>query len=112
MANGADKTGEIDLNPAKALERVDAWLDGLVKIIPNLLVALVFIVIAWFVCRWIGRMVNRTATSRDRANLGDVIGSFVRWGLFLFASLVALTIVVPSMYDREEAPADSRALHG
>jgi small-conductance mechanosensitive channel len=92
-----DKTGEIDLNPAKAFERVDAWLDGFVRILPNLIIAILFIVIAWYVAKFIGRMVNRTATSRDRGNLGDVFGSFVRWSVFLFAALIALTIVVPSM---------------
>ena len=97
MAETLDRTGEIDLNPAKALERVDAWLDGFVRLLPNLLLALVFLAVVWFVSKWVGRLVNRTATSRERDNLGDVIGSFVRWGMFLFGALIALTIVVPSM---------------
>jgi len=97
LAETLDRTGEIDLNPAKALERVDAWLDGFVRLLPNLLLALVFLAVVWFVSKWVGRLVNRTATSRERDNLGDVIGSFVRWGMFLFGALIALTIVVPSM---------------
>lgn len=97
MAENPDKTGEIDLNPAKALERVDAWLDGFIRLLPNILLALVFLAIVWFVSKWVGRLVNRTATSRERDNLGDVIGSFVRWSMFLFGALIALTIVVPSM---------------
>jgi len=97
LAETLDRTGEIDLNPAKALERVDAWLDGFVRLLPNLLLAIVFLAVVWFVSKWVGRLVNRTATSRERDNLGDVIGSFVRWGMFLFGALIALTIVVPSM---------------
>ncbi len=97
MDEEADQTGQIDLNPAKALERVDGWLDGLVKTLPNLIVALVFIVIVWFAAKWIGNMVNRTASKRDRGNLGDILGGFIRWGIFLFGALIALTIVVPSM---------------
>ncbi len=97
MEPQADETGQIDLNPARALERVDNWLDGLVKILPNIVVALVFTVIVWFVARWIGSMINRGATSRDRNNLGDMLGSFARWGIFLFGLLIALTIVVPTL---------------
>ena len=93
----ADVQGEIDLNPAKALERIDGWLDGLVKLIPNLLIALVFLMIAWFATKWIGRLINRSATRRDRDNLGDMLGGFARWGLFLFAVLIALTIVMPTL---------------
>jgi len=97
MEPQADETGQIDLNPARALERIDSWLDGLVRLLPNLVVALVFAVIAWFVARWIGNLINRSASSRDRDNLGTVLGSFARWAVFLFGLLIALTIVVPTL---------------
>lgn len=97
MEPEADKTGQIDLNPARAIERIDSWLDGLVRLLPNLVVALVVAVIAWFVAKWIGSLINRSAASRDRDNLGTVLGSFARWAMFLFGLLIALTIVVPTL---------------
>ena len=97
MEPQADQTGEIDLNPARALERIDSWLDGFVKLLPNLVVALIFAVIAWFFAKWIGGLINRSASSRDRDNLGAVLGSFARWAVFLFGALIALTIVVPTL---------------
>ena len=97
MEPQADKTGQIDLNPARALERIDSWVDGFVKLLPNLVVALVFAVIAWFFAKWIGTLINRSAASRDRDNLGTVLGSFARWVVFLFGALIALTIVVPTL---------------
>ncbi len=97
MEPNADKQGQIDLNPAVALERIDAWLDGFIRILPNLVIAFVFAAAIWFVAKWIGRMIHRTAKSRERDNLGDVLGSFARWALFLFGLLIALTIVVLSL---------------
>jgi len=97
MEPQADQTGEIDLNPARALERIDSWLDGFIRLLPNLVVALIFAVIAWFVAKWIGTLINRSAASRDRGNLGTVLGSFARWAVFLFGALIALTIVVPTL---------------
>lgn len=97
MEPTADETGQIDLNPAKALERIDAWLDGFVRLLPNLVIAIIFTVIVWFVAKWIGGLIKRTATSRERSNLGDVLGSFARWAVFLFGLLIAMTIVVPSL---------------
>lgn len=97
MEEQPDRQGEIDLNPSKMLEQIDSWLDGFIKILPNLGVAIIFLILAYFVTRWIGRMITRGARTRDRDNLGEVLGSFARWGLFLFAILLALTIVIPSL---------------
>jgi small-conductance mechanosensitive channel len=87
----------IDLNPALMAERVDSWIDGLVRLTPNILVALVVAAIAWYVARSIGSIIRRAAARRSRENLGEVVGSFARWSAFLFGVLVALTIVIPSL---------------
>lgn len=87
----------VDFNPALMAERIDSWLDGLVRLTPNILVALVVTLIAWFVARSIGGAISRMAARRKRANLGDVVGSFARWSAFLLGALIALTIVVPSL---------------
>lgn len=97
MEPQADTPGEIDLNPAQLLERIDSWLDGFVRILPNMIVALLFLLIAWFVALWVGGMIRRGASTNGRENLGEVLGSFTRWGLFLFAVLLALTIIIPSL---------------
>lgn len=38
----------IDLNPGAALERVDSWLDGAVSLFPNIVVAIIIMIIVWF----------------------------------------------------------------
>jgi small-conductance mechanosensitive channel len=79
------------------VQRLDSWLDGLVRLTPNILVALIVLLAAWFVARAIGGLIRRTATRRSRGNLGDVVGSFARWSSFLFGALLAATIVIPSL---------------
>jgi len=51
----SDKTGEVDLNPSLALEKIDSWVDGFVATLPNLLISIIifciFLIIASLVKR-------------------------------------------------------------
>ena len=93
----ADKTGEVDLNPALAVEKIDAWLDGFVKILPNIVVAIVVLIVFVIIAALVKRAVIKTATSRGRSNLGEVLGSFLRAGIILMGGLIAMTIIVPTL---------------
>jgi small-conductance mechanosensitive channel len=93
----ADKAGEIDLNPTLALEKVDSWLDGIVKLLPNLVVAVVVFLIFFAIAKLVRAIVFKTFKSRDRANLGEVLGGFIKWVILVFGALIAATIVVPSL---------------
>lgn len=90
-------TAVIDLNPEKALAQIDSWLDTATQLLPNVITALVFIIVMWYVARLIGFLVQKTATTRGRANLGQVFGGFLRWAVFAFGGLLALTIVLPNL---------------
>ncbi|WP_409432253.1 mechanosensitive ion channel family protein [Litorimonas sp. RW-G-Af-16] len=92
-----DTTGQIDLNPALALERVDSWLDGFVKLLPNLAAALVVFVVFYIVARVIRSVIYRALNSRDRSNLGEVLGGLFKWIILILGGLVAATIVVPTL---------------
>lgn len=92
-----DTTGEIDLNPALALEKVDSWLDGLIKLAPNIAVAIV-IFLLFFIGGVIAKRLTQTAAARrGRENLGDVLGGFFKSVILVMGFLIALTIVVPSL---------------
>lgn len=92
-----DVAGEVDVNPGLAWERIDSWLDGFIKTLPNLAVALIFFVIMFFVALFIKRLVIRTAKSRGRSNLGEVMGGFLKAATIIFGGLIAATIVVPTL---------------
>ena len=93
----ADETGEIDLNPSLAWERVDSWLDGFVATLPNLVVAVIIFFIFIIAAILIKKAVMKTATSRGRSNLGEVMGGFLKAAIILLGGLIAATIVVPTL---------------
>jgi small conductance mechanosensitive channel len=88
---------EVDANPGLIFDKLDGWLDGLFRLLPNIAVALVLFLVFWFVARLIGALIRRSAKNRDRPSLGDVAGSLVRWSLTVLGFMLAVTIVAPSL---------------
>lgn len=92
-----DIEGKIDLNPAYALEKVDSWVDGAVKLAPNLVVAILVFAFIYFIGIIFRRIIRRNFTRKNRENLGDILGGFVKTMLSIVGFLVAATIVMPSL---------------
>jgi len=92
-----DKTGEIDLNTGAFFEKIDSWLDGFVRLLPNLGIAIVTLIIFIFLARFIQRLIKNRAAKNDRSNLGTVLGGFIKWVILITGGLLAATIVVPSL---------------
>ena len=88
---------EIDANVGLIFGKLDSWLDGLFKLLPNILLALVVVVLFWFLGRGAGRLVIRMANRRGRENLGGVAGSLVRWAVIVIGFMLAVTIVAPTI---------------
>ena len=97
VSKAKDVPQQIDLNPGAALERVDSWLDGAVKLLPNIVVAIVVFVIFWFVGKLVKSLIFKQSNKRDRGNLGEVLGGFVKWVIIVLGFLLAATIVIPSL---------------
>lgn len=98
-AEGDTLTGaaQIDADPQLILGKLDAWLDGLFRLLPNIAVALVLLVLFLLLgglLRWI---MTRTARGRGREDLGAVTGSLLKWVVWIAGGMLALTIVVPSI---------------
>ena len=92
-----DITGEIDINPATIIEKIDNSIDAFVKLLPNLVLGLIFLIVFYFVAKWIGKLVNRGLKRQDRSNFGQILGGFVRWTIFLSGIGFTLTIVSPNL---------------
>jgi len=88
---------EIDANPGLIFDKLDAWLDGFYKLLPNIGVAVVVAIIFWLLGLGIGALVRRTLDKRGRGNLGDVGGSLIRWTLVVVGVMLAITVVAPSI---------------
>ncbi|MEX6506592.1 mechanosensitive ion channel family protein [Jiella sp. M17.18] len=98
-APGAPHTVDqaVNLNPAYALSKVESWVVGFQKLLPNIAVAIVVLALICLAGWLVNRGFRRWARRRNRDNLGEVLGSFLQWIIILFGVLVALTIVIPSL---------------
>ncbi len=87
----------VEANPGLIFDKLDAWLDGFFKLLPNIGVAILVFLIFWLIGKGIGKLVSATAHRRDRPSLGDVGSSLVRWTFIILGVMLAVTIVAPSL---------------
>ncbi|WP_372760592.1 mechanosensitive ion channel family protein [Pseudoalteromonas sp.] len=88
---------KIDANPELILNRLDAWLDGLFKLLPSIVVGIVVFVIFWFVARFIGSLIRKSAEKSDRPSLGEVGGALTRWTIVIAGLMLSATIISPTL---------------
>ncbi|WP_279483857.1 mechanosensitive ion channel family protein [Aureimonas sp. SK2] len=87
----------VRVDPAFVLSKIETWVVGFQRLLPNIVVALVLFAVVFGVAWLVERAFRRWADKHERSNLGAVIGSFVKWIIILFGGLLALTIVIPSL---------------
>ena len=92
-----DVPGVVDADPAAIVERVDAWVDTAVRMVPNLVVAIVLVLLAWGVGAVAKRVVYRMSDRAERHDLGLVLGGFVKGGIILAGAALAMTVLAPSL---------------
>ena len=92
----ADRPQTLDLDAGVIIERLDSWVDGAVRLLPNIVVAIVVFVIFIGLAALAKRLVVGQGARRSRENLGEVLGGFLKWAVMILGFLLAATIVVPS----------------
>ena len=92
-----DEADKVDVNLGSALERVDSWVDGFIKLLPNLGIAVLVIVLSFFLASLAKRTANKQFSQRDRGNLGEVLGGFLKMLVIIVGFMLAATVVVPSL---------------
>jgi len=92
-----DVSQQVDVDPGMIFEKLDSWVDGFVRLLPNIGIAIVLIIIAFIVAKFVGRLVEKGAAKRDRANLGTMLGGFARYGIIIIGIVLGMTIIVPSL---------------
>ena len=88
---------EVDANPTLIFDKIDAWLDGFFKLLPNIGVAIVVFVIFWFVSKLVAALIRRAAKNKDRPSLAEVGSTLLRWTIVIIGSMLAVTIVAPTL---------------
>ena len=80
-----------------AISHVETWIQGGIKLLPNIVVALVVFAIFWGLAALARRLIYRRTRRGERENLGEVLGGFIRASIILLGFLLAATIVIPSL---------------
>ncbi len=80
-----------------AFQRVQNWINGGIRLLPNIMVALVVIALFYGLGYLARKVVQRRTSRKQRDNLGDVLGGFVRWVVIVLGFLLGATIVIPSL---------------
>ncbi len=100
MADPANTTiaGQtLDLSFGPAVNQVNSWIDGAIRLLPNFIFAVVVFAVFWGLALLAQKLILRSSTRRKRDNLGEVLGGFVKWMVLLLGFLLAATIVIPSL---------------
>jgi len=92
-----DTPNQIDVNPGMLLEKIDSWVDGFVKMLPNIVVAIIIIVIFYFLGKLFRNLIYNTSKKRDRENLGSMLGGLVRYTTIAAGIMLGITTILPSV---------------
>lgn len=89
------------MNPQESVStawgKMQAMLDGLIVMLPNMVLAVIVFAIFFFTARGIKSLVRRvTRRHRQARNLGLVLGRLSQGTILLVGLFVALSIVIPS----------------
>lgn len=87
----------LNADPTNILETVNGMINGFLALLPNLIIALVILVIFYFIGKALRGVITRVTTNRSSANVGLVLGRLTEWLILFLGLLVALAIVAPSV---------------
>lgn len=80
-----------------AWNKIGGLINGLIILLPNIVLALIVFALFFFVARWLKLAVKRlTRTHRQARNLGMVLGRLAQGTVILIGLFVALSIVIPT----------------
>ncbi|MEO8248861.1 MAG: mechanosensitive ion channel family protein [Burkholderiales bacterium] len=89
--------GQTDSTFGPAIQHINGWIDGGIRLLPNIVVGIVVFVCFFGLALLFEWLIERSSRHRNRTNLGEVAGGFVKWMTLLLAFLLAATIVIPSL---------------
>jgi len=81
---------------AIAYERLRALGDGAMRMLPNIIIAVVVWLLFLVVARWARGLVQRLNARKFHANLVIVLGRMAQWALILLGTLLSVTIAFPT----------------
>lgn len=92
-----DEQIDVTADVTSILDKVEGWINGLIKLTPNLIAAAILLLIFYLIARLVAYGIGATLSRRGRPALANVGGALVRWAIMILALLLAATIVLPSL---------------
>lgn len=77
--------------------RIESFVEGFFLQLPNIIAAIVFLLVAWGLARLVRSGIRKGARHRGRPDLGGLLGSLAHGALLIAAGLFSLAIVFPSV---------------
>lgn len=88
---------KVNADIGNLFKRLDSIVDGFFRLLPNIGIAVVVLLLFWTAAWIVRRVIRRISTRKQRANLGQVLGSLAFWSIQFLGVLIAITIVAPSV---------------
>ena len=80
-----------------AWDKIQGMIDGLIVILPNIVLAVIVFAVFFFTARWLKWVVKRLTRRYQQArSLGMVLGRLAQGTVILVGLFVALSIVIPT----------------
>lgn len=88
---------ESDISLSVALDKLQSMVNDTIRLLPNLLLAIIIFIIFWFIAKGFRNLVrNLTKKRRKDRNLALVLGRLAQGLIILLGLFIALSIVIPS----------------
>lgn len=91
---GFDK---VDADVGNIFEKLDAWVDGFFRLLPNIGLAIVVLLVFWILARLISSLAYKLGNRNDRPSLAEVGSTLVKWAILIVGFMLAVTIVLPTV---------------
>lgn len=88
---------DIDADTGTILTNIELWIEGFIRLIPNLVSAAIVLLIIYGIARLVSYGVSRTLARHGRPALANVGAALLRWSIMILGFLLAATIVLPSL---------------
>ena len=77
--------------------KLASFYTGFFLALPNLLAAIALLLVAWGIARLVSHLIARALATRDRIDLGSILGSLAFGFIIILAILIAAAVVFPSV---------------
>ncbi len=92
-----DKATEVNVSFDMLLKKVTNILEAAWKMLPLIGIAIIVLIIFYFLAKLVAALVRNGLKKQGRANFGEILGGFVWWVMMLVGLGVALTTISPNM---------------